>query len=1312
MAPDASDRDEAIDRLLLPPQARRFLRNGQTATTAVSDRGAVLYCDLSGFSRMGAEAIARSERGAEDLRAEINAVFDLVSRAIEDRGGYLLYYAGDAVAAIWPVSGDPAKAVRAAAAAGRDVQREVVGMDAGLSMRAGVTYGDLWLLDLAMLSGGRMPVFCGEVLEEIEGLDLLPDGVTLSPSARAVIGEDDNASVGPGPPVSEQLVDATPFEQIDASEWLRPHQRVGLAQGMDWLAEFRGAYVLFARLSCPPVRSEADALACADALRAAADGVEAEGGTLLQICQDDKGLVIVASWGLASSAWEDGGERAVLAAQSIAGAGGQVAVAGGKVFAGLVGADMYHQYVVVGDAINRAAGMSVLAPAPVVLDEATAEAAARRFETEPVAELPLKGQSSTVPVHAVRHERLRGTVHAGTLVGRSGEKAWLRNFSDRVAQGMQSDLAIFGEAGLGKSRLAGWLQNRLSQAGTPYFSIKGDGIRRAIGFTPIAPLVRDLMGLSVDADADTCRRELEIMGDENAPWLPLLNPVLPAELVETSETRALTGAGRAERTRDLMTRLLAHLLPRQTVLIVDDAHWLDSATWQLLDSVTRASDLSLVLLARLMGVEDLPSEARRFLDPDRVDTIQLGPLPEDEAGALAAQALGAEETAPPLAAFLHRKAGGHPLFTTALAQTLSARGIVRIEAGFAHLRLGEEGLSGLSIPSDAAVAVAERIAALSPAQQLTVKATSVLGRNFDEDAVAELHPLAEIDQVRADLQLIEKTGLVERLDTGGWRFHHAIVADAAYASLTSQQAKELHARVVQRIARRAGGEPDQADRVLLAHHAERAGDTDLALLHLTAAAANARAAYANLEVVEFLTRAIALAGAEADALILARWRYDIAYALRALGQYQRAEDFLKMCITGLDRAPPETGGQAIRGLLGGYAAFRFRPARSPQPDEKRAPVILAADATMMLSEIHYELNKIPFALAEILRGANLARRAGGDSATLAKLYIGMSLISTSLPWALDGDALQEQALDIAARLDDPATEAWILMVSGNYESGKAGWTRGAEQFLRSMEIAEAVGERKTWETAASTMGNLKRLEGRFEEAKGWSDITLAHSRDRGIVQGIIWSHNGRARDLLCLSQWDEMRGDIAALERLLSDPANALDANDNNKLVYHYARAALALDDGDEAGALLALDDALAIVAVTARPQVYMTQNAAFYSDLIRALWLRGHRDARMVERQTQVAKSAKRIGRQYRAGVPMAHLAAGDRAWIAGKQEAAAAAWRASARVAQERAMYFNAAHALDRLAQAGDPEAATARDRYLAEAGLTLPRLWRLAG
>ncbi len=729
-------------------------------------------------------------------------------------------------------------------------------------------------------------------------------------------------------------------------------------------------------------------------------------------------------------------------------------------------------------------------------------------------------------------ERLRGLAHAGALIGRVPERKRLEAIAARLARGEIVDLRITGEAGLGKSRLASWFADRLKAAGPPHIFVQADSIRRAIGYAPFVPLIADRLKLAMDAKPEACREAaLAVLDADEAPFLPLLSPLLPAELPDTAATKQLSGAARAERTREVAAALLAKLLTSQgpALLVVEDAHWLDSASWQLLDEVTRAAALSLCLVTRPLLPEDLPSEARRFLDPNRVETVELTMLDAEEGGALAAQTLGAREAAPPLAALLHREASGHPLFTAALALGLATRGLVAIAGGYAHLRLGEAGLAHLDIPTDAAGAVAERISALTPAEQLTLRAAAVLGRVFEIEALAEVHPNATRVQIEADLEHIGETGLVERAGRGAWRFHHAIVADAAYHSLVTEQAQLLHKAAAARIRALAGSTPEQGDLAMMAHHAERAGDRAAALDHLAAAGEGARRAYANLEVVDFLTRALALAasdGPTVEALTQARWRYDIAYSLRAMGQYQRAESFLKRCISDLDRPPPETGAQAARGLAGGYAAFRLRPHRAARPEPERAPIILAADATMMLSELHYELNKIPFALAEILRGANLARTAGGDSATLAKLYIGLALISTALPWALDGDTLQTQALAIADRLNEPATECWVYMVSGNYETGKGGWKDGETCFRHAMEVAETCGERKTWETSTSTLANLKRLEGRFEEAIGWSDITLAASRDRGIVHGIIWSHNGRARDLLCLSRWDEMREDV------------------------------------------------------------------------------------------------------------------------------------------------------------------------------------------
>ena len=73
----------------------------------------------------------------------------------------------------------------------------------------------------------------------------------------------------------------------------------------------------------------------------------------------------------------------------------------------------------------------------------------------------------------------------------------------------------------------------------------------------------------------------------------------------------------------------------------------------------------------------------------------------------------------------------------------------------------------------------------------------------------------------------------------------------------------------------------------------------------------------------------------------------------------------------------------------------------------------------------------------------------------------MALISTALPWALDGDDLQQKALSIVDALDDPPTEGWVYMVSGNYESGKGGWAEGEQYFRHAMDVSHACGERKT-----------------------------------------------------------------------------------------------------------------------------------------------------------------------------------------------------------------------------------------------------------
>ncbi len=183
------------------------------------------------------------------------------------------------------------------------------------------------------------------------------------------------------------------------------------------------------------------------------------------------------------------------------------------------------------------------------------------------------------------------------------------------------------------------------------------------------------------------------------------------------------------------------------------------------------------------------------------------------------------------------------------------------------------------------------------------------------------------------------------------------------------------------------------------------------------------------------------------------------------------------------------------------------------------------------------------------------------------------------------------------------TISWVYMTSGVFEMGKCGWDTGQAHFQRSMAVADLCGERKNWETSMSSLGNLKRVEGRFEQAMACSDATLAAARDRDISHAIVWPHKGRLRDLLCLNRLEEAREDCRILNQLLNDPKKKGETNDNSNVMDGYARALLALVDGDLAGARTGLNDAVSLVRGMNRPQVFMVQNASFLCVAARSRW-------------------------------------------------------------------------------------------------------------
>ncbi len=280
---------------------------------------------------------------------------------------------------------------------------------------------------------------------------------------------------------------------------------------------------------------------------------------------------------------------------------------------------------------------------------------------------------------------------------------------------------------------------KLDRAAIPTLRLNADALRRTPGFYPWRQLVAAVAGADLQTDGLQA-----LLGHDPtlSELLPLLSPVPRTEVPDTVVTANLSGGGRAEKTQTVIIALLERLIvPTPQVLIVDNAHWFDSASWQLLERFSRAfPNIAVTVVSRPLDGDALPFEARRLLDRTDCDVIRLEPFTHNGSVTLINAALGVIESAPGIVDLVYSHGECHPLFTNALALSLQDRGLLRVEAGYAHLGMGEHSLSQIAFPDGVEGVVAERIASLTPAQQTTLKVAAVMGRNFDLDMLAQLHP--------------------------------------------------------------------------------------------------------------------------------------------------------------------------------------------------------------------------------------------------------------------------------------------------------------------------------------------------------------------------------------------------------------------------------------------------------------------------------------------------------------------------------------------------------------------------------------------
>src|SRR5581483_6544479 len=405
----------------------------------------------------------------------------------------------------------------------------------------------------------------------------------------------------------------------------------------------------------------------------------------------------------------------------------------------------------------------------------------------------------------------------------------------------------------------------------------GDAVEQSAIYFPWREVFSQVFELDTLPD-DAAVRRAQVMNwlESNAddPDLvrlaPLLNAVLPLNLPENEQTAGMTGRVRADATRDLLARILRRTM-RATplVIVIEDAHWLDSASWALLERVAALdAPLLLVIATRPFGAT-APAEFERLRAAPETRLLILEPLPSEDVSTLIQQRLGVRTLPEPVLNLIRERAEGNPFFSEELAYALRDSGVIVLHDGVYELAPDAPDLETLRFPDTVQGVITSRIDRLTPSQQLAIKVASVIGRIFAFRVLCDIESVPEdTEQLEHDLSVLaalDLTPIESREPELRYIFKHVITQQVAYNLLLYSQRQQIHRLIAEWYERTF---PDALSQYypLLSYHWSNAVQIEpadpaalvKAIDYLRKAGKQAVEGNANQEALEFLTHALEL----------------------------------------------------------------------------------------------------------------------------------------------------------------------------------------------------------------------------------------------------------------------------------------------------------------------------------------------------------------------------------------------------------------------------------------------------------------------
>ncbi len=1211
----------------LPPDRLEALERQEL----LADRadGAVLFADVSGFTPL-TEAMTRAlgqRRGAEELTRQLNRVYDALIAEIERFGGSVVTFSGDA-ALCWfdGTEGATTRAVACAWALQDTMQQfAAVRMPDGttnpLAIKVTVACGTVRRFIAGDPTIRRIDVIAGSTVTRTSTAEHLagPGEVLVDEPTAAALGTQiqirewrtdahsqerfaviqpfssdsafvpQNASAASGAPLPPQVL----------KPWLHAgvYERI-VAEGEVFLTELRPVVAMFVRFSGIDFDADEEAGEKLDRFVTRVQQILARyDGTLLELTIGDKGSYFYAAFG-APHMHEDDARRAVLAAREMFPLCSelgfieplQIGLSQGVMRVGSYGSTTRRMYGAQGDEVNLAARlMQEAAPGTVLVSGRIQKGVANEFDLEPLAPIRLKGKAEPLLPFVVqglretRVQQLQEAYYALPMIGRDAEFALVQERWTRATRGQGQIVGITARAGMGKSRLTAEIIRMVRRQRGSSYGGECQSFGTNISFLVWAPIWRAFFGMDANMPLRRQLRALESELEELAPArieaMPLLSTVLNFPLEGNDFTRALEPEFRKSALQALLLECVngaaqeARAEGQALLFVIEDTHWIDPASRELLYEIAaHIADLPVLLVLNYRPPENQQEHLPNVRALPNFTEIRLQELTGAQGEGLirAKLALHAPETAdtipPQLLERVLTQAQGNPFYIEQLLDYMHDKGV-----NFKQLPDWET----IELPTTLHRLILTRLDQLNERQQLTLKASSIIGRWFTLAHLCGYFPqVGSVAEIETDLARLQQYDLVQQDDPEpdvAYLFKHVVTHQVAYESLPYATRAMLHEAYAQFLE--THDDPARA-LDLIAYHYDRSENLPKRREYLRRAGEAAAARFANTEAVDYITRALAIVPENA-----ATERYDLLTTREHVYDVQGEREKQRADLTALESVAAQLNDavkQARVWLQQGWLAERLSDHESataqliavnkflrhadPVPDVKNEieteaallqGVILWQQGDANEAKPHFEaaLEGARRANARVTEGRALSflgtvYRETGDLALAERYYLeqlalsranrdvrrewsalnNLGLIATTrgdfesaLHYYAEGEKITRE---IGDRLGTGLILSNIAIAA--VEQGE--YTQALETGQQARQVATAIGDRRTVCRILLNLGETYRLSGEFALAGQHLYESLAMARELGDQLHQDFALTNLAAIACDLEQWEQANG--------------------------------------------------------------------------------------------------------------------------------------------------------------------------------------------